>query len=636
MTDINWKTIGGVSLIGGIIGYIGVWNKERRYRKHLVNKFGVFDAESQFGDPNWKTKVVANNDGKPSPYDGKLNWDISYYTPLGRTFRGDISKDPKRKHEGYMVLINCDNLGGCGDSKRMYISPKLLNLTTFKTMPQVKKAFKKFIDDLFTGKMKCQEGGETLTDETITNCVGCGVYDYGDVTRNGYVCHHHLYTSDRIPPSIVFDDGSTLKTYSCKKHTKEAIWMEENPNDNEYEVGGLTISDSDLIPQVKYLHPRERMMRQRFGLGAEAKRKSKNKYSHLLKGSWSRRGGRGASRRHRTPSENYEIGYNRGMGWGMMGIPSTDTIYYDLSKYSNDTKWIIIRRVGERGNKGYNLGWPVKTDEGYTTKSKWFPTQTKAKEYASKIIISIESPQLWERVQKEGIDDFLLRAETFEAESSLPQAYLMENWEKKNPYEIHVAGCNHGNLAGGDGGHRIFGEASSSIKNVCNVYIGLWQDNFEPMPKELKPSDAEVDAINDMTFSQFMRNKYVKDTVPVKLSPCCKKDVRIKEYCDNALIKDIQTVTPFNAETFEAKSKKTNEMDKFFEWILKEKPTSRQTTKPYSRKVDYLAQRYSDEELKAGLVNAYNAGDIDNAKLFAAAIGRQGFVSKYQAERKVY
>ena len=175
------------------------------------------------------------------------------------------------------------------------------------------------------------------------------------------------------------------------------------------------------------------MMRQRFGLGAEAKRKSKNKYSHLLKGSWSRRGGRGASRRHRTPSENYAIGYNRGMGWGMMGIPSTDTIYYDLSKYSNDTKWIIIRRVGERGNKGYNLGWPVKTDEGYTTKSKWFPTQTKAKEYASKIIISIESPQLWEMVQKEGIDDFLLRAETFEAESSLPQAYLMENLGKKEP-----------------------------------------------------------------------------------------------------------------------------------------------------------------------------------------------------------
>ena len=89
-------------------------------------------------------------------------------------------------------------------------------------------------------------------------------------------------------------------------------------------------------------------------------------------------------------------------------------------------------------------------------------------------------------------------------------------------------------------------------------------------------------------------------------------------------------------ETFEAKSKKTNEMDKFFEWILKENPTSKQISKPYSRKVDYLAQRYSDEELKAGLVNAYNAGEINHAKLFAAALGRQGFISIYQAERKVY
>ena len=139
--------------------------------------------------------------------------------------------------------------------------------------------------------------------------------------------------------------------------------------------------------------------------------------------------------------------------------------------------------------------------------------------------------------------------------SSLPQAYLMENWEKKHPYEIHVAGCNHGNLVGGDSEHRVFGEASSSIKNVCNEYIDMWTYNFESMPKEWKPSDAEIDAINNMTFSQFMRNKYVKDTVPVKLSPCCKKDVRIKEYCDNALIKDIQTVTPFNAESFNATSK---------------------------------------------------------------------------------
>ena len=73
-------------------------------------------------------------------------------------------------------------------------------------------------------------------------------------------------------------------------------------------------------------------------------------------------------------------------------------------------------------------------------------------------------------------------------------------------------------------------------------------------------------------------------------------------------------------------------MDKFFEWILKENPTSKQTTKQYSRKVDYLAQRYSDEELKAGLVNAFKAGDINHAKLFAAALGRQGFIRAYQTE----
>ena len=253
------------------------------------------------------------------------------------------------------------------------------------------------------------------------------------------------------------------------------------------------------------------------------------------------------------------------MGWGMMGIPSTDTIYYDLSKYSNDTKWIIIRRVGERGNKGYNLGWPVKTDEGYTTKSKWFPTQTKAKEYASKIIISIESPQLWERVQKEGIDDFLLRAETFEAR----------------------------------GGKRMY--CPKCQKNRT------WNRGFKKHQME------KGDNPSDFIFYVCQKCNYAYDP-----------KTRLE-------IKDWRTKFGYDAE-----SKKTNEMDKFFEWILKENPTSKQISKPYSRKVDYLAQRYSDEELKAGLVNAYNAGEINHAKLFAAALGRQGFISIYQAERKVY
>ncbi len=46
MADVNWKSIRDISIIGGLIGYIGAWYKERRYVNYLVNKFGVFDAES--------------------------------------------------------------------------------------------------------------------------------------------------------------------------------------------------------------------------------------------------------------------------------------------------------------------------------------------------------------------------------------------------------------------------------------------------------------------------------------------------------------------------------------------------------------------------------------------------------------
>lgn len=497
MADVNWKSIGGISLIGGIIGYISVWNKQRRYRKHLVNKFGADDGNigqhfndhdtwlKQFGDPEWKTKVVANNDGKPSPYDGKLSWDISYYTPLGITFDGDISKNPKQKHEGYTVLINCDNLGGCGGNKRMGISPKLLNLTKFKTMPQVKKAFKKFIDDLFTGKMKCQEGGETLTDETITHCVGCDIYDYGDTTRNGYVCHHHLYTSDRIPPSIVFDDGRIEKTYNCKKHTKEAIWMEEYPNDNEYEVGGLTISDSDLIPQVKYLNPRERMIRQRFGLGAET-----------------------FEARGYEPNKPFY---------------STTREYPNLTTVMHPLHCSHHKKIANYG--GTTAIW---------TDVTFYDTIEEMVEDNLELMIDTQ----WDGITEES-----------EAE--------------------------YNNL-------KTIGEAR----------------------KFLKEWDFKLD-----------------------FAPCFRKE---RDYDSKAL-----NALPIKVRKFEAESKKTNEMDKFFEWILEETPYSGQSGKPYSRKIDYLAQRYSDEELKVGLINAYEAGDIHNAKLFAAAIGRQGFISKYQAEGKV-
>jgi len=1030
MADINWESIGGISIIGGLIGYVGAKViSERRYRKHLVNKYGVFDAEtnegigeifdslkkgdnvviklidihtgrimtttyvvsqrrsddkgetvnfkntvhrlyrnhvgiggavpvvqhynwkgqnpgkygnkihsielgyihdptdhsikdihaesfsaeSQFGDPEWKTKVVANNDGKPSSYDGKLRWDISYYTPLGITFHGDITKDPKRKHEGYGVLIECNQLGECGGSKRMDISPKLLKLTKFKTMPQVKKAFKKFIDDLFTGKLKCQDCGKPLTKETIAHCNGCSIWDAHDITRSGYVCHHHLYTSDKIPPLIVFDDGRTLKTYDCKKHIKEAIWREENdPNAyiEQHEAGGLTISDSDLIPYVKYLAPRERRLRQRFGFGAETfspedlvmssaiegfqpmkysvvtnaesddydktygkqqgaiRRRLKNKIMGQAivgtkKGQWSARKSQELKRQYEEACENKGLNAYKGKKtekqkdlskWSKQdwttksGKPSsktgerylpkkaikalTDKEYKKTSdkkrkdskkgkQFSDQPKSIADKvakyrsetfeaqggkrmycpkcktnRTWNRGFKKQKLepgenpydfvfyvckkckyGYDPKTGEEIINWRKYYEAESESKKPHSvtisrssnseKKLMAVFEDSEGKKIKtthfgQRGASDYTKHGEKERMERYLERhgggttTSTKEDWKdpttagslsrwilwnkpglkssfddykrrfglkgsinvSKSAEERKCKSCekpattvvqegsfcyeclpinlgaeivigesqnmNHAvavlvpdpnqkvegvvrftqdgntlqldyniqNLGDGEHGFHVheYGDLTDGCESACA--------HFNPDNQEHGGLDSEVRHLGDLgnivSKGGVSKGRISTDTISLNMGlPNCiigRMIIVHKDRDDLGKGGDAESLLTGNAgkrlgcgviglsegKGFKAESTKTNEMDKFFEWIWKEKPTSRQTSKQYSRKVDYLAQRYSDKELKTGLTNAYEAGHLNEAKLFAAALGRQGFISIYQAERKVY
>ena len=924
MADVNWKSIGGISLIGGIIGYVSAWNKERRYRNYLVNKFGVFDAEgftpyqydsnderlkmgravmddfrktfsidhakdslnnegrirfyltdewhynpehpnlsdflssketvldnyvnivyyqrldddderfviktdlegvplfrrkwmntdteesniryeqwkqriqkkypmfsgmlikpyhkyddvwpeyfnvhlqfkppsknaesfsaeSQFGDPEWKTKVHAKYDGKPSPYDGKLSWDISYYTPLGITFHGDISKDPQRKHEGYTVLINCDNLGGCGGSKRMSISPKILDLYKFKTMPQVKKAFKKFIDDLFTGKMKCQDGGETLTGETIAHCVGCETWE-DNMTRNGYVCHHHIYTSDKIPPLIVYDDGRTLKSYDCKKHTKEAIWQEENPNNYEYEVGGLTISDSDLIPKEKFVNPRERRIRQRFGLGAETFEAEKqlklplsfsthnvnsamcisanphfgsglcyDESNHKVDGTGNIRGshgeyGYGEPTCIHCKQVWHKMSIEEKGAWKQAFVDWNDEYDKDISfeapmkgaqprrgRYEvalplDKTHTSAIRKALKDNYKDFNFSVKMNGNTTIVINLKSGKQEIADWDSMENEIIDLAIDTIWEMVPKGDVDSIyggfntkdemgidvycflgafgnkeyivknaeskktnkmgdLVYDALYSPDSEIYQ-YIdaIHEHEKKQPYGIGRArSVNSVNIIvfrtylegkaktleriGADTFNKKSIIKKVKIVNMAHKKSRKQQGAYLRALKQWIKDNTiyDYDIYKNANACVSYKDKvllawggYSHEGATIKIEFTQAGDAKFDEMRDRLPKEKRKEVVRIQ---YGAESKKTNEMDKFFEWILKENPTSRQTTKPYSRKVDYLAQRYSDEELKAGLVNAYNAGDIDNAKLFAAALGRQGFISKYQAERKVY
>lgn len=143
-------------------------------------------------------------------------------------------------------------------------------------------------------------------------------------------------------------------------------------------------------------------------------------------------------------------------------------------------------------------------------------------------------------------------AESFEAEDE-PQAYLMCDWNKKVPYEIHNAGCKHRNFYEKRWESDIDLWNPTSLDGVCREYIQLWEENLGGTDEV---DGEDLDAIAKMTFSQFMRSNYTKTTTPIKLSPCHKQNPKIKEFMDNTLVGDISPLTYLDlrkrAESFEA------------------------------------------------------------------------------------
>ncbi len=143
-------------------------------------------------------------------------------------------------------------------------------------------------------------------------------------------------------------------------------------------------------------------------------------------------------------------------------------------------------------------------------------------------------------------------AESFEAEGE-SQAYLMCDWNKKVPYEIHNAGCKHRNFYEKRWESDIDLWNPKSLEGVCRDYIQVWEENLGGTGYV---DGEDLDAIAKMTFSQFMRSDYTKTTTPIKLSPCHKQNPKIKDFMDNTLVGDISPLTYLDsrkrAESFEA------------------------------------------------------------------------------------
>ena len=115
------------------------------------------------------------------------------------------------------------------------VTPKLIGLKKLKTMPQVKKLIRAFVDDMKAGKIVCGDTGVPLTMNYMAGCVNCSIYNEWDMSNLGLYHRKNMYHHKRL------DDGSDKfpKTY-CKWHTKL------NVIDKYREDGQLTISETDI------------------------------------------------------------------------------------------------------------------------------------------------------------------------------------------------------------------------------------------------------------------------------------------------------------------------------------------------------------------------------------------------------
>ena len=251
------------------------------YELMIKKRLGMA-AESTWDD---KPTVEADNGGEPREWNGtkKLHWS-SYY----RGYEIAISKVTPKNNYGYDVWIQWkgSKMGYRKTRKQMRIPAQYLELHIFKTMPQVKKAIKQFIDGVESGNTKCQSCAKSMTWENIEMCHGCYSNSYNSFSKAspGIYCQSCQYTSTKRPP--LYEGGSNPS--ACKEHTLNAIYKIETGNYLQIEVprrNGQTreernlekivelekvgITEDDLTPLTNRY---EIMLKRRLKMGAEEKR----------------------------------------------------------------------------------------------------------------------------------------------------------------------------------------------------------------------------------------------------------------------------------------------------------------------------------------------------------------------------
>ena len=171
--------------------------------------------------------VIPHQTKKPS-YAGdywKPSWKANY---KGEDFR--IEKDPS---EGYVVRWKWKGRHPTNDNAQ--IVSQLIDLPKLKTMPQVKKLIRTFVDGMNSGKIVDVETGKPLTFNTFYPCSACHIFSNKLNLYHRQNMFTHKYLWDR--------NEWNKKPYQCKWHTKLDVLeaMKEDANTKLEDVDKMDI-----------------------------------------------------------------------------------------------------------------------------------------------------------------------------------------------------------------------------------------------------------------------------------------------------------------------------------------------------------------------------------------------------------
>ena len=149
-----------------------------------------------------------------------------YWQPTWKgNYKGEeftITKPPKGHYnygDGYSVRFKWK--GRHPRNNNTSIEPQIIGLTELKTMPQVKKLIRTFVDGMLEGKLLDIVTGQPLKFKTFDTCTYCNVWVAMGTANTGLYHRRNMFSHNLLDGKG--RDGLKSSKYYCKEHTKVAV-----------------------------------------------------------------------------------------------------------------------------------------------------------------------------------------------------------------------------------------------------------------------------------------------------------------------------------------------------------------------------------------------------------------------------